>query len=299
MADDRRGFAALSGNLRGAIWMVMGGTSLTLMAVTIREIQDTYSVPQMIFMRSVVSFFLILPWVIRAGAVRLRTQRAGLHVFRNVIHYLGNLGWFLGVTLVPLADLSALQFTVPLFTIVLAALVLRETVGPHRWTATAIGFVGALVVIRPGFIQIEVGTMAVILSALFYAASQVSTKSLSRTDSPTVILFYMTVVFIPVSAVPAAFDWVTPAWADMAPIALLGVFGVLAHAFIIRAFAAADASFVMPFDFMRLPISAAFGFVLYLEQPDIWVWVGAAIIFGATWYITWREGRQRGEKAGT
>ena len=291
------GFAALSGNLRGAIWMVLGGTALTFLAVVIRHLQDTYSVLEMIFLRSAVSFLLILPWAIRAGVLRLRTQRLGLHLFRNGMHYLGNVGWFIGVTLVPLADLSALQFTVPLFTIVLAALVLRETVGPHRWMATMIGFAGALVIIRPGFVEIGTGTIAVILSALFYASSQVSTKALSRTDSPNVILFYMTIIFIPISAVPAAFDWVTPAWEDAIPIALLGVTGVLAHAFIIRAFAAADASFVMPFDFLRLPIAAAFGFVLYLEQPDIWVWIGAVIIFGATYYITWREGRQRKQRS--
>jgi drug/metabolite transporter (DMT)-like permease len=245
----------------------------------------------MIFLRSVVSLLLILPWAIHAGVLNLRTRRLGLHIFRNGIHYLGNVGWFIGVTLVPLADLSALQFTVPLFTIVLAALVLREIVGAHRWTATAIGFLGALVIIRPGFVEIGAGTIAVILSAVFYAASQVSTKSLARTDSPNLILFYMAVIFVPVSAVPAAFDWTTPAFEDTIPILLLGVFGVLAHACIIRSFAAADASFVMPFDFLRLPIAALFGFFLYLEQPDVWVWIGAVIIFGATYYITWRESR--------
>jgi drug/metabolite transporter (DMT)-like permease len=224
--------------------------------------------------------------------MHLRTNRLRLHIFRNGVHYLGNVGWFIGVTLVPLADLSALQFTVPLFTIVLAAVVLRETVGAHRWTATAIGFAGALVIIRPGFAEIGPGTIAVVLSAVFYAASQVSTKSLSRTDSPNLILFYMALIFVPISAVPAAFDWTTPTLADAIPILLLGVFGVLAHACIIRSFAAADASFVMPFDFLRLPIAALFGFVLYLERPDIWVWTGAVIIFGAAYYITRRESRR-------
>ena len=293
MTGISRGFGALSGNLRGAIWMVLGGTSLTLLAVVIRYLQARYSVLEMIFLRSFVSLLLILPWAIHAGVMHLRTQRLGLHIFRNAVHYLGNVGWFIGVTLVPLADLSALQFTVPLFTIVLAALILREVVGVHRWIATAIGFAGALVIIRPGFAEIGPGTIAVILSAVFYAASQVSTKSLSRTDSPNLILFYMALIFVPISAVPAAFDWTTPTLADAVPILLLGVFGVLAHACIIRSFAAADASFVMPFDFLRLPIAALFGFVLYLERPDIWVWIGAIIIFGATYYITWRESRRR------
>ncbi len=282
-------FHAWPGTVRGAIWMVLGGTSLVLLAVTIRDLQDRYDVLQMIFMRSVVSLILILPWALRQRREDLRTRRLGLHGFRNTIHYLGNVGWFLGVTLVPLADLSALQFTVPLFTICFAAMFLPEKVGVHRWIATAIGFAGALVIIRPGFVEIGTGTIAVVASAACYAASQVSTKSLSETDSPNAILFYMSIIFIPVSAIPAFYNWQTPLLEDAVPIILLGVFGYLAHACIIRSFAAADASFVMPFDFLRLPIAAIIGFFLYREQPDLWVWFGAVIIFGATYYNNWRE----------
>ncbi len=286
-------FNRLPGTARGAIWMVLGGLFLTLLAIVIRHLQTRYNVLEMILLRSVVSFLLILPWAIRVGLVNLKTRRLGLHVFRNTIHYCGNIGWFVGVTLVPLADLSALQFTVPLFTLVLAAIFLRETVGPHRWAATATGLLGALLIIRPGFIEIGPGTIAVILSALFYASSQVSTKALSRTEHPNVVLFYMSLVFIPISAIPAAFVWTVPRLDDTVPILLLGITGYLAHFCIIRAFTAADASFVMPFDFLRLPIAALFGFFLYLESPDIWVWAGAVIIFGSTYYITWRETRAR------
>lgn len=291
MPSLQRAFNLLPGTVRGAIWMVLGGLFLTLLAIVIRHLQQRYNVLEMILMRSVVSFLLILPWAIRVGLVDLRTRRLGLHVFRNTIHYCGNVGWFVGVTLVPLADLSALQFTVPLFTVIMAAIFLRETVGAHRWAATAIGFMGALLIIRPGFVAIGPGTLAVMLSALFYASSQVSTKALSRTEHPNVVLFYMSVIFIPISAIPAAFVWTTPLWEDTIPILLLGIFGYLAHFCIIRAFTAADASFVMPFDFLRLPIAALFGYFLYLEKPDIWVWAGAVIIFGSTYYITWRENR--------
>jgi drug/metabolite transporter (DMT)-like permease len=284
-----RAFRQLPGTIRGAVWMILGGTSLVLLAVTIRELEGRYGVLQMIFMRSVISLILILPWVLKQKREEIKTRRLGLHLFRNTVHYLGNVGWFLGVTLVPLADLSALQFTVPLFTICFAAVVLPEKVGTHRWIATAIGFAGALVVIRPGFIALDLGTVAVIASAVCYAASQVSTKSLSETDTPNAILFYMSIIFIPVSAIPAAIDWIAPTWGDAIPIFLLGLFGYLAHACIIRSFAAADASFVMPFDFIRLPIAAIIGFLLYTEQPDLWVWLGAIIIFGATYYNTRRE----------
>lgn len=269
--------------------MVLGGISLILLAIVIRGIQDQFHVLQMIFLRSVVSFLIILPWAVRQKRVDLQTKRLGLHIFRNTIHYLGNVGWFIGVTLVTLADLQALQFTVPLFTILMVTIFLKEYVGPHRWMATALGFVGALIIIRPGFVDLSTGTIAVVLSAICYAASQTSTKSLSNTDSPNAILLYMSVIFIPVSAIPTIYVWVTPDWGDAVPIILLGLFGYTAHACIIRAFAAADASFVMPFDFLRLPIAAAFGFFLYSENPDVWVWVGGAIIFLATYYITWRE----------
>jgi drug/metabolite transporter (DMT)-like permease len=292
-----KSFNALPAVVRGPIWMILGGLSLICLAVVIRHMMPKFHVLEMIFLRSVVSLLLILPWALRQNRSELTTRRLPLHIFRNSIHYLGNIGWFVGVTLVTLADLQALQFTVPLFTIIMAAIFLRETVGPHRWIATGLGFIGALVIIRPGIIEISTGTIAVVLSAVFYASSQTATKSLSRTDTPNAILFYMSLIFIPISAIPAAYFWVTPGWEDAIPIALLGIFGYLAHACIIRSFATADASFVMPFDFLRLPFAALFGFFLYQERPEIWVWIGAAIIFFATYYITWRESRLKKQKA--
>ena len=289
MTSIARVFSGYPGTIRGAIWMILAGIFLLLLAIVIRHLQQKIHVLEMIFLRSVVSFLLILPWVVRQNRNDLVTKRLPLHMFRNGIHYLGNVGWFIGVTLISLADLQALQFTEPLFAIVLAVIFLREQIGAHRWVATFLGFAGALIIIRPGFVEIGPGTIAVLICAVFYASSKIATKALANTDSPNAILFYMTVIFIPISAVPAFFVWTTPGWEDLVPIILLGVFGVAAHACIIRAFAAADASFVVPFDFLRLPLAALFGFLLYQEWPEIWVWAGGAIIFVATYYITWRE----------
>lgn len=269
--------------------MILGGMSLLMLAIAIRHLQQKIHVLEMIFLRSVVSFLLILPWALCQSRNELVTKRLPLHIFRNSIHYFGNVGWFIGVTLISLADLQALQFTEPLFAIVLAVIFLREQIGAHRWVATFLGFAGALVIIRPGFVEISPGTAAVLICAVFYATSKIATKALANTDSPNAILFYMTVIFIPISAVPAFFVWTTPGWDDVIPIILLGVFGVAAHACIIRAFAAADASFVIPFDYLRLPFAALFGLLLYQEWPEIWVWIGGSIIFVATYYITWRE----------
>lgn len=291
-------FNRLPATVRGPAWMVMGGVSLTLMAIDIRYLAPKFSVLEMIFIRNVITLAIMLPWAYRVGAAGLRTRRFPLHLFRNLIHYLGNLGWFLGVTLVTLADLSALQFTVPLFITVMAALILGEDVGRRRWSATCIGFFGVLIIVRPGYIPAELGTVAVMLSAFFYAASHVSTKVLSRTESPNLVLFYMAVVFVPVSLVPALFVWVTPGWQDAPPLLILGATGAFAHFCIIRSFSAADASLVTPFEFVRLPVSAAFGFVLFGETAEIWTWIGALVIFGATYYITWYETRLlKGNKA--
>lgn len=283
------GFNALPAPLRGAIWMVMGGLSLVIMAADIRYLVPKFSILELIFLRSVISLCLILPWAISGGAGVLRTRRLGLHVFRNSIHYLGNLGWFLGVILVPLADVAALQFTIPLFLVVMAALILRENIGPHRWWATAIGFMGMLVIVRPGYIPIGTGALALLMSSMFYASSQTATKILSRTDSPNLVLFYMTVIFVPISFVPALFGWVTPGLDDVVPLLVLGITGFTAHFCMIRAFAAADASFVVPFDFLRLPMSAVIGFLLFQERPDMWTWIGASIIFASAYYNTRRE----------
>lgn len=283
------GFNALPAPLRGAIWMVMGGLSLVIMAADIRYLVPKFSILELIFLRSVISLCLILPWALKGGAGVLRTRRLGLHVFRNAIHYLGNLGWFLGVILVPLADVAALQFTIPLFVVVMAALILRENIGPHRWWATAIGFTGMLVIVRPGYIPIGTGALALLMSSMFYASSQTATKILSRTDSPNLVLFYMTVIFVPISFVPALFGWVTPGLDDVVPLLVLGITGFTAHFCMIRAFAAADASFVVPFDFLRLPMSAVIGFLLFQERPDMWTWIGASIIFASAYYNTRRE----------
>ena len=288
-----KAFSALPGPVRGAIWMVMAGISLTIMAVDVRHLAPKFSVLEMIFIRSLFVLAFMLPWAWRVGLAGIATRRPGLHIFRNVIHYLGNLGWFVGVTLISLADVSALQFTVPLFTVCMAALILHETIGPHRWIATLVGFLGMLVIVRPGYIPIGFGTAAVLTSAVFYAISLIAVRKLSFTEPPNRVLFYMAVVFVPISAGPAMMVWVMPGWADFWPIVILGVTGWFSHFCIIRAFTAGEASFITPFDFLRLPVSAGFGWLLYEEVSDVWTWAGAAIIIVSGIYIARREARAK------
>lgn len=272
--------------------MIGAATSLTVMAVLVRFLTPQVPVEEQIFLRNVITVGLTLPWLMRSGLSTFRTSRFGGHALRNGLLYSGNVAWFYGVTLVPLADLSALQFTMPLFTVVLAAMFLRERVGHHRWIATAIGFAGALIIIQPTGGPIQAGAFVVLAAAFFYSCAFVVTKRLSDTESGTVVVFYMGVTITVYSCIPAMFVWVTPSWSDLPALVGLGIAGYSTHFCVTRSMAAADASFVVPFDFLRLPMSAVLGFVLFTEPLDPWTWGGAAVIFGAAYYNTWKEARE-------
>ena len=182
--------------------MIGAATSLTIMAVLVRFLTPQIPVEEQIFLRNIITLCLTLPWMLRSGVTAFRTSRFGGHALRNGFLYTGNVAWFYGVTLVPLADLSALQFTMPLFTVLLAAVFLRERMGSHRWIATAIGFTGALVIIQPGASAIQLGSFVVLAAAFLYSCSYIVTKHLSDTESGTVVVFYMSITITVYSLVP-------------------------------------------------------------------------------------------------
>ncbi len=284
----------LSGPVRGAMWMICAAMSLVAMAVLIRYLTPTYNVLELIFLRNVVNLALMTPWILRTGLRSVKTPRLSGHALRNAFLYSGNVAWFFAVTMVSLADLAALQFTMPLFTIVMAAVALREKIGIHRWTATAVGFAGALVILRPGIIEIDLGAIMVLAAAFLYSCAYIVTKQLSDTESGNLVVFYMSVFILAFSFIPAMVVWQTPDWGDAPAIIALGIAGYSTHFCVTRAMAAADASYVAPYDFLRLPISAILGYFLFREVSDIWVWAGAAIIFWAAYYNTWMEKRAGG-----
>ena len=198
------------------------------------------------------------------------------------------------MTLIALADVASLQFTSPLFTAIIAAALLGEKIGGHRMVAILVGFAGALIIIRPGMIPINLGTVMILIAAFLYSCAHVVTKRLSATESGSTVVFYMSVTILVYSAIPAFFVWQTPAWADMPAMIGLGVTGYATHYCITRSLAVGDASFVIAFDFMRLPFSAIIGWLLFREMLDAWTVAGALIIFAAGYYSTMREAKKSG-----
>ena len=283
----------MSNAAKGALWMIAAAAALTAMAVCIRYL-PAYSVLLMIFLRNVINLVLMAPSMIRQGKSMIVTQRLGTHALRNLFLYSGNVAWFYGVTLIALADVASLQFTSPLFTAVIAAAFLGEKIGGHRMVAILVGFAGALIIIRPGMIPINLGTVMILIAAFLYSCAHVVTKRLSDTESGSTVVFYMSVTILVYSAIPAFFVWQSPAWADMPAMIGLGITGYATHYCITRSLAVGDASFVIAFDFMRLPFSALLGWLLFREMLDTWTVAGALIIFAAGYYSTMREAKKSG-----
>jgi drug/metabolite transporter (DMT)-like permease len=275
----------------GGGWMLLACAGFAVMTGIVRHLTDWGIHPfEVAFFRNFFSFFVMLPWMISTGIAGLRTAKLSLYTARAAIGMLSMLAWFWSVSLLPIAEATALGFTAPFFTTILAALVLHEVVRLRRWTAVVVGFIGTLVILRPGHADIAVlGVAASLFAAATQAISTILIKTLARTESPNAIVAYMGIYLTPMSLVPALFVWTWPSWMQLGGLAALGVVATFSHLCFTRALRVADASAVVPFDFARLVFVAIIGMIVFNQIPSVWTWVGAAIIFASGVYIVRRE----------
>jgi drug/metabolite transporter (DMT)-like permease len=201
--------------------------------------------------------------------------------------------WFTALSLMPLAQATALSFTAPIFASVLAVLILGEVMRLRRWSATAAGVLGTLIILRPDGSSIEPAALLALASAVLGAVSPIFVKVMSRTESTGAIVTYMVLFTTPLSLVPALLVWRQPDLADLGLAALLGLAGTLGHLCLTRALATADATVVVPFDYLRLPAVALLAWLVFGEVPMVWTWIGGAIIAASSLYITLREAKLR------
>jgi len=269
--------------LRAAFWMSGALVSFMAMAIAGREPSTELTTFQILFFRSLIGLVVVAALLQHAGWKQIRTNVFGAHVLRNVAHFGGQYGWFYGIALIPLTEVFAIEFTVPIWTALFATLVLGERMSTRRALAVGLGFAGVLVILRPGFAVISVAALAVLGGAFCYAISHIFTKRLSATQPPLTILFYMTVIQLPLGLLPALPRWVWPSAALWPWACVVAVAALSAHYCLTRALQLADASVVIPLDFLRLPLIAVVGYFAYGETINVWVPVGAAIVFVATW----------------
>jgi drug/metabolite transporter (DMT)-like permease len=282
----------ISASLRGALWMGGAVVSFTAMAVAVRELQRHMGSFEIVFLRSLVMLAIVLAMVPRAGFASLRTGRFGLHLGRNVIHFIGQVLWVYSIGALALATVFAIEFTMPVWTALLAWIFLKEKLTSPRLVMLALGLAGVLLILRPGGGGFHPAALAMILGSLCYASSFIFTKRLSATDSALAVLFWMALIQTPISLVAAVPGWVAPAAVDLPWILAIGVGSFAAHYCMTRAMKLVDAMVVVPIDFIRLPLIALVGALAYGEALDPMVFVGAAIIFAGTYYSLSREGRR-------
>jgi len=277
--------------VRAALWM--GGALLTfsLMAVAVRELSRTMGTFEILFLRSFVSLVLVLAVLPYFGLAPLRTQRFGLHVVRNLFHFGGQFSWVYAIGLLPLATVFAIEFTMPVWTALLAMLILGERLNRGRVVMLVMGVVGILIILRPGVAEVSPAALVMLAGAFAYGATMVATKRLAGGESALAILFYMSLVQAPIAFLPALSGWVAPALADAPWIVATGASGLIAHFCLTRAFRIADATLVAPIDFLRLPLIAVIGMLLYGEPLEFATFVGAVVIFAGTYYSIRRESR--------
>jgi drug/metabolite transporter (DMT)-like permease len=285
-----RGFKP-SAPLQGALYMTVAAFFFSIMNYLVRLAGQELDPIQVAFFRNFFALLFMLPWLLRVGRAGLATNRLGGHIWRALLGMGAMFCWFYAVTLLPLAEAVSLNFTVPLFATVGAALILGEVVRARRWTATAVGFLGVLVILRPGFTEVTWVTGLPILAAAFMAGATLFVKSLSETEAPNTIVLYMNLLLTPLSLVPALFVWQWPSATTLFYVAVLGMLAAAAHIALTRAYAVADASAILPFDYTRLPFVAAIAFLAFGEVPDLWTWIGAGIIASSAIYIAHREMR--------
>ena len=284
---------ALPGNARGALWMIGSGIGFTFMALLIKLLGDRLDSFQIAFFRCLIGFLAILPFVAGYGLSALKTRSLGIHLLRGIFGLVAMFSSYYAVARMPLASYTALSFTKPLFSTVLAVIILHEVVRWRRWSATLVGFIGVLVMVRPGAGTFDTAALFALADALSIAFLVTLVKRLPPGETTLVMLFYFGVFSTAAALPPAIFVWRPPTLEEYAFLIGIGVLGALSQSFWIRAYRAGEASVVSPFDYLRLLFAGLAGFLAFAERPDIWTLVGAAIIVVSTVYIARREARLR------
>ena len=274
--------------------MIGAIASFSTMAVAGREVSFALDTFERMFFRSAVGVIIVAFAAIAFGTWRqINREQFSLHFFRNIMHFIGQNLWFYAVTVIPLAQVFALEFTSPIWVILLSPLILGERITLVRAVAALMGFLGVLVVTRPDMAGVNVGVTMAASSAIFFAFTIIFTKRLTRTQSITCILFYLTVLQLGFGLVTAGYDGdiALPNTETLPWLVLIGVAGLLAHFCITNALAIAPATVVVPIDFVRLPVIAIIGMLVYGEALDLWVLLGAGIIFAGNYLNIWSETR--------
>ena len=283
-------------NVQGALWLVSGGFIFTCNGVMIRLLSDQVDSVQTAFFRAFFSVLMLLPLMLSGRVKPWHSTRIHGHFWRTFMGTVSMVLGFYAVSMLPLADATALGFSQPLFSVCVAALVLREKVRWRRWSATIVGFIGVLVMVRPGAGSLQPGALVALTNALTVALSILLVRRLSNSEAPLMILTQFAIWSTLLLAVPAIWVWRWPdAWGWVLAIGV-SASATIGQYFWVQAFKAGEMSAIAPFEYLRLPFAVFMGWLIFGQMPEIWTYVGAAIVIGSALYIAQREAQLAKER---
>lgn len=289
---------AKADNLTGMTWMCAYAALMAGMHVFVRLVSEGMHPFEIVFFRNLFALVVLVPWFWRLGLAPLRTRRFGLLFGRGALNTVCMMGFFYALSIGNLAEIAALSFTAPIYAVLIGIFIFREQVGTWRWSAILVGFLGVLVIIRPGFGEIGLSQMLVLVTAFGWAVCMVMIKALGKTESAVTITAYMSLVMAPLSLVPASFVWIWPSWEQLGLLLVLGALGGAGQLALTQSLRLAETHVVTPFDFLRLVFVAILGYLVFGQVPDGFIWVGGAMIFSAVAFIAYREHVRRVETTG-
>jgi drug/metabolite transporter (DMT)-like permease len=292
IATIRTFFARLPPSVQGLCWIMLSGAMFSVLNAGLRYV--SLDLPPMVtsFFRFLFGLVFIAPIIMRMGFAVFRTKRPSMQVARNIVHASAFAIWYTALPLIPLAEMTAIMFTGPLFITIGAWLFLREKVRWRRWLAIAIGFVGVLIIVRPGFAEVSFGTWLMLSSVPVIAASQLIAKAQTRVDSTQTIICWQTVLLILLFLPPALLQWQTPSWEQLVILLGCGLIGSAANMAMVQAFQVAEISAVQPMMFLNIVWASILGMLVFSDIPDFWTFIGAGVIIASTTYIARREAQQ-------
>jgi drug/metabolite transporter (DMT)-like permease len=276
----------------GIAMMLLAIGAMTGMDACAKWLGGAYPVNQIVFFRMLFGLIpaAVLVWA-EGGLPVLRTARLRLHLLRALAILLTIATFFTGLKYLELAEATAIGFVGPLVVVALSVPLLGEAVGWRRWTAVLVGLAGVMVILRPGSDAFQWAAILPLLAGVFYALTMIGSRLLARTDSSAAIVFWSTLAVAAATALTLPASWATPGWGDLGIFALMGLLGGIGSYWIALAFRFAPAAVVAPFDYSALLWSAAFGWLIWRELPDVWVWAGAAVLVASGLYVLHRETR--------
>jgi drug/metabolite transporter (DMT)-like permease len=263
----------------------------SFMGVFIRKSSENIHIFEVIFFRNLLACLIIIPLMYSSGLDSFKMYRPGLFVWRALFVTIGMFAGFSALTLIPLAQATAISFTTPIFVTILAIFIFGEVIKFRRIVAILVGFIGMLIIVQPGVGSVSLGVILAFIGAFFHSINLLIVKKLTANETANAIVVWMVIMLVPISFVPAIFVWEWPSTLTWVYLWCLAICGTVGHSFFTRAYSLAEITSLQPFQFIKLPMIAFLAWVIFSEVPEYWTWLGGAIIFSSTVYITRREAK--------